>query len=297
MNGQASRPRQGVQSVEIGLSIVAALAEAQGPMALRDLSRAAGLPPSNTHRYLVSLCRAGLLRQNASDSRYDLGPFAVRLGLVAQSRLPELELIDGAAIQLSEETGQSIAVMSWTDRGPLIIRGAARGRDAISIVVRLGSTVRTLNSTAGRLFAAYSPPGRTEAVVRAELRERVPSAATGQILTPADFAAIVEEVRETQIAVIKGDFRAGVDSIGVPVFGADGDIRFAIAMLCLSGTVDLSLAGKAATAMRSAAATLSRALGHYGQNAVAVPTPNSVESSTSTAVGARRAPTRRKPGA
>lgn len=56
------KPQQGVNGVEIGLRLAFALARSPGPMALKALARAARLPPSKTHRYLVSLCRAGVVR-------------------------------------------------------------------------------------------------------------------------------------------------------------------------------------------------------------------------------------------
>src|ERR1700691_3384611 len=69
----AARAQQGVQGVEIGLRIAYALANAPGPMALRDLAAATRLAPSKVHRYLVSLCRSGMVEQDGTNGRYDLG--------------------------------------------------------------------------------------------------------------------------------------------------------------------------------------------------------------------------------
>ena len=56
------KQQQGVQGVETGLRLAFALAHSPGPMALKELASAAKLPSSKAHRYLVSLCRAGIVR-------------------------------------------------------------------------------------------------------------------------------------------------------------------------------------------------------------------------------------------
>ena len=67
------RKSQGIQKVETGLQVAFLLAGSPGPMALGELARRCRMAPSNMHRYLVSLCRTGLVEQVGSDGRYDLG--------------------------------------------------------------------------------------------------------------------------------------------------------------------------------------------------------------------------------
>src|SRR5688500_6620736 len=109
------KPQQGVQGVEIGLRLAFALARAPGPLALRELARAAGLPTSKAHRYLVSLCRASMVRQDGPNGRYDLGTGALQLGLAAQRRLDEFRLADEAIAALYEETGLTVGLAVWGD--------------------------------------------------------------------------------------------------------------------------------------------------------------------------------------
>jgi hypothetical protein len=47
---QSQKEAQGIQSMELGLRLLTVLATARGPMALRDLSAAAGVSPSKAHR-------------------------------------------------------------------------------------------------------------------------------------------------------------------------------------------------------------------------------------------------------
>ena len=79
--------KHGVQSLEIGMGILRAMMDGQRSMMLKDIAAAADMPASKAHRYLVSLIRAGLVEQDPMSSRYDLGPLALNLGLVALDRL------------------------------------------------------------------------------------------------------------------------------------------------------------------------------------------------------------------
>ena len=60
--------RGGVNSVEVAGVLLRVLAEARGPPALADLSRATAMPSAKAHRYMVSLARAGLVEQDPATS-------------------------------------------------------------------------------------------------------------------------------------------------------------------------------------------------------------------------------------
>ena len=108
--------KNGVQSLEIGLSVAHVLVNSQGPMMLKDIAQQAGMSPAKAHRYLVSLIRAGLVEQDPASSRYDLGPFALNIGLVALDRLDRVRLgltaiahpVHSKA-ELAQADGQAIA--------------------------------------------------------------------------------------------------------------------------------------------------------------------------------------------
>ena len=86
-DARASRDRAGIQSIEVGSQLLVALTRASRAMALGDLARAAGMHPSKAHRYLVSLQRVGAVTQDPLTGRYELGPFALRLGLASLNRV------------------------------------------------------------------------------------------------------------------------------------------------------------------------------------------------------------------
>ncbi len=114
--------KHGVQSLEIGMGILRAMVNGQRSMMLKEIAAAADMPASKAHRYLVSLIRAGLVEQDPMSSRYDLGPFALSIGLVALDRLDRVRLGLNAIAEMRDEINQTTALAVWGDRGPVIVR-------------------------------------------------------------------------------------------------------------------------------------------------------------------------------
>src|SRR5665213_83784 len=100
--------RQGIQSIEVGVRLLQALATHRHAMMLRDLALAADMSAAKAHRYLVSFIRMGLIEQDGSTGRYDLGSFALRLGLVALGRLDAFELARKVLAELRDQLDQTM---------------------------------------------------------------------------------------------------------------------------------------------------------------------------------------------
>src|SRR6476469_7968018 len=115
------KERAGIQSVEVGFSLLEALGRAAGPQMLRDLAAAAGMSAAKAHRYLVSIQRLALVVQDAGTTRYDLGPAALKLGLASLARLDAVKLARERAGPLMERIGHTLALAVWGNHGPTIV--------------------------------------------------------------------------------------------------------------------------------------------------------------------------------
>ncbi len=115
---QTSRHNLGIQSVEVAGDLIHALIQADGPLKLADLAQRAGMPSAKAHRYLVSLMRVGLARQDAATSRYDLGPVAFQLGLKGFSRFEPLQVAEATLHTLVDQVGETAALAVWGRKGP-----------------------------------------------------------------------------------------------------------------------------------------------------------------------------------
>ena len=88
---RSARTSRSIQSIEIGFEILRAIEEKSKPLTLGEIARAVDMPGGSVHPYLVSLSRAGIVRQEASTGRYGLGPYAVQLGLAGIRQLDVFE--------------------------------------------------------------------------------------------------------------------------------------------------------------------------------------------------------------
>jgi len=91
--------RSGIQSIEVGFRLLDVLTHEPRAMMLRDLAQRAGMSPAKAHRYLVSFLRLGVVAQDPLSGRYELGGFALQLGLARLARVDGVKL---ARIALAE---------------------------------------------------------------------------------------------------------------------------------------------------------------------------------------------------
>ena len=250
--------KHGVQSLEVGMSILRAMVTGKRSMMLKDIAQAADMPPSKAHRYLVSLIRSGLVEQDRLTSRYDLGPFALNLGLVALDRVDRIRLGLAAISELRDITNETVSLAVWNERGPVVVRWE-RPRRPITVNVLTGTSLSLLGSAAGRVFAAWLPEQQTEALLLREIESgRVPEG----IRTIEDARRLLAEVREHGVAVISsGYFAPGVEAAAAPVFNFKNEINMSIALVGVEGTLDLSEHSPALAALKDACVALSARLG------------------------------------
>ncbi len=232
---KAKRPKQqGIQSIEIGSRLLLALTEASHPVMLRDLAAAARMPASKAHRYLVSLARSGLVEQDPDSGRYDLGPFALDLGLAALGRLDAVTIGSQALRGLAEDLEQTVALAVWANHGATIVRWV--GVDSpVSATLRVGSVLPLSRSATGRAFLAFQPEARWAALLKRELAD---NARHGE--RPASLAELEPElaaVRRHGVAHTQG-FITGISGMAAPVFGPDGTMTLALVTLGYTATFE-----------------------------------------------------------
>lgn len=216
--------QQGVQSVEIGMHVLAALERGGGPMPLSKIAAVCRLAPSKTHRYLVSLVRTGFVAQEADTGLYNLGPAARTLGVEALRRVDEVGTASRHAAGLRDRTGHTVYLALWTDAGPSLVR-QDHGWYPLPIMVRVGSILPVLDSAIGRAFLAYLPEPMTAPVLRAQQRRKETSD-----LSPQRYAQVLEEIRSTGLSTVRGSLIAGLNVVAAPTFGADGRTEVVIAV-------------------------------------------------------------------
>jgi DNA-binding IclR family transcriptional regulator len=259
MQKRAARSQQGIQSIEIGGRLLGALAGAARPLMLKELAAAAQMSAPKAHRYLVSLVRTGLVEQDAASGRYDLGAFALELGLASLARLDPVRLGLEAIERLRDAIDVTVALAVWGDRGATVVRWLESSQP-VNAALRTGAVLPLTRSATGRSFLTFVPPSATAALVKAELAVNAREGLGPK--TRAAVDQIVAETRARGIARSENELMQGISGLAAPVFDANGAMVLAMIALGYAGAFDARPDGDTAKALRAAAAELSRRLGH-----------------------------------
>lgn len=256
----ADRPGQrAVQSVEVGSRLLLALAEQPGPMTLKDLAAAAGLPASRAHPYLVSYARLQFVEQEVSSGRYALGPAARRIGLAALRQWDPLKAAASMAERLAANTGHAVALAVWGSHGPTIVR-MVEARQPLHVAMRVGHVMSVLGTATGRAFVAALPAERLREALVGPLGEwrdrRAPAVQRG--LAQARREAVAEW-KAHGVMRARGRPIPGVNAFSAPVFGPDGEVALVITLLDHEDRLAAEGTGSAARLLREAAGELSAA--------------------------------------
>jgi DNA-binding IclR family transcriptional regulator len=257
------KERAGIQSVEVGFTLLDALAQGEGPLMLRDLAKAAGMSAAKAHRYLVSFQRLHLVVQDAASTRYDLGPAALKLGLASLERLDAVKLARERIAKLMEQIGHTLALAVWGNHGPTIVHWE-ESPSAVTVNLRLGDVMPLLSSATGRCFAAYAPKEAIAPMVREEMARAQRQGRADVPGTQAEVRAMLDEVRRRGASRVVDTLLPGIVGFCVPVFDSDGHMALGMVALGPSGTFDPEWGGAVEKPLREAATQLSADLGYRG---------------------------------
>lgn len=252
--------RQGIQSIEVGVPLLRVLADHGAPMMLRDLAAAAGMPAAKAHRYLVSFVRTGLVAQDALNGRYDLGHFALDLGLASLARLDAVRIATPALDALGEEIGETVALAVWGNMGPTIVRWV-ESRRPVNVNLRTGAVMPLLHSAIGLCFVAFFDSPLLQGRIEEELRISAGADAGPPPTTRAELDALLADAHQQGLTRVSGAVIPGINAFAAPVFDHEGKMALAIAGLGPAGLVSSQWAGPIPKAIRATARNISRLLG------------------------------------
>jgi DNA-binding IclR family transcriptional regulator len=258
------KARAGIQSVEVGFSLLDVLAQSAAPLMLRDLAALAGMSAAKAHRYLVSFQRLGLVVQDGASNRYELGPATLRLGLATLSRLDPVKMARERLPALMEQTGHTSALAVWGNRGPTLVHWLESPL-AVPVNLRLGDVMPMLSSATGRCFAAFLGHGvgsdQAKQLIEQEMAQARKAGRQDVPTTRAELEAMVREMRAHGMGRVHNVLLPGISGFCAPVFDADGHLALGVVALGSSGSFNTDWAGPVALPLRRMAEQLSADLG------------------------------------
>ena len=244
------QPR-GIKSIEVGYRILTAIQEGPAPVALKAIAERVGISSGSAHLYLTSFVRTGLV-QTRGRGRYTLGPALAALGMTAVRQVDSFEAIRAQANTLCDETGVGVAVLIWSETGPIILYNVPGKRKA-PLELRNGP-VSILWTGGGNVFIGLLPRTVTRPVARAEAVDEGMNARQCDALLN-DIAATVAR---QGYAVQQVKQLPGFVAVSAPVWDSNGHVAYALTLTAPEGELDTSADGPHVAALLRAAQAVSQ---------------------------------------
>jgi DNA-binding IclR family transcriptional regulator len=258
-NAGADREDAGpVQSVDRAVTILEILAR-DGEAGVTEVARELGVHKSTASRLLAALDRRELVTQDVVRGRYRLGVGLVRLAGAAGRGLDLVQESRPVCRALAQEVGETVNLAILSGRDALYLDQVA-GPAALSPHNWAGQRIPLHATSDGKVLLAYLPEAELAdclAPPLARFTERTITAA-------ADFPSLLAEVRRHGYATAVEELEAGLTAVAAPVRNAEGAV---IASISASGPTFRIPADRIpglASAVRRAAAEVSRRLGSTG---------------------------------
>jgi DNA-binding IclR family transcriptional regulator len=144
------------QSVERAVRLLGFFTPERPELTLGELTKHLGTSRATTHRYVVALRQAGLLRHDPAAGVYTLGPKVVELAASALAGLRIIKIAGPHMERLVLKANETAVLSIWDGEAPIVVRVEDNTDRIVRIVVRTGTRL-PLNSAQGKVNCAFSP--------------------------------------------------------------------------------------------------------------------------------------------
>ena len=222
-----------------------------------------GMSTANTHYYLVSFQAVGIVRQDETGC-YALGPYALKLGMAAIEQFDVFTTARPIMADLANTIGQTIFLGVWGNRGPTIIYRVEAGGPRPILELRVGRVLPGFRSALGRNFLAHLPRELSEGYIVQALADENARSIQNKDDTPSNRDGLEEmlaAIRKAGVSRCRDALLANFTSLSAPIFDQTGFMIAAITLMGPTGSIDDSLNGPIAEALRVRAREVSQSAG------------------------------------
>lgn len=247
-----------IQSVQRAIEILNLFSLSRPRWGIAEMSRATGLAKTTVHNLVQTLVSGGFLIRNAETRNYALGHKIFTLGAVMAGTLDVNRMASGPAHQITAQTGLISRVAVWDGDAALVTLNVSPHQGS-SLSQQIGPRVVAYCSALGRALLAYREPAEVDAY----FRRWKPASFTARTVTDRKrLLELLNRTRRQGYALNDQELAIGQSAIAAPIFRNGGKPAAAI---CLTGAPEVITGPRMPELvglLRSAAAEISRYLGH-----------------------------------
>jgi IclR family acetate operon transcriptional repressor len=215
-----------VQSLTRGLSILEALARAEGGLTLTDVAQRAALPPSTTHRLLSTLERMGYVYQAGDLGLWYVGLQAFTVGAGFLANRDFVAQSHAYMRRLMEQSGETtnLAILDGTEA---VFIAQVQCREMMRILVKLGSRVPLHASGVGKALFASLPDEQVDAILKVK---GLPRITEHTIVSPETMWAALKVIRQRGYAFDDEEHAPGTRCVAATIHDEHGEPLCAISV-------------------------------------------------------------------
>jgi IclR family KDG regulon transcriptional repressor len=209
-----------VKSLDKALYLLHLFTVARPQWSLTQLSRAANLPLSTTHRIANSLKDHGLLARDPQSREFRLGFGAIDLGHRALASMDISLIAKPIMRRLARQTRETILLTVPNDtRDHSVCIERIDGQYDLRIHLEVGRQVPLHAGASAKVLLAYFPPDEIDELLR---RVGLPRVASNTIEDPEILREHLAEIRHQGYAVSQEETNEGAWGLAVPILDQRG---------------------------------------------------------------------------
>ncbi|SDW62113.1 DNA-binding transcriptional regulator, IclR family [Amycolatopsis xylanica] len=212
------------------LSLLAAFTPAAPVLTLSELARISGLPIATTHRLAGELIEWGALERLA-DGRFQIGLRLWHVGSLAPGHRDLRSVAMPFMEDLYEATHENVQLAIRDGKRVLYLEKIS-GRKSVDTMTQVAGRLPLHATGVGKVILAFSGAELFSQVVAEGLARCTPHTIT----LPGVLAETLEQVRQNQVAFSLEEMTMGASSVAAPIFGPEGTLVAALALVVRSST-------------------------------------------------------------
>lgn len=221
-DGDDTRSRDFVQSLERGLAIIRVFDADRPTATVSEIAQATGLTRAAVRRFLLTLVELGYVCQK--NNRFELTPMVLELGYSYLSSMSFPEVALPHLERLVAETAEA-SEGSILDRGDIVYVVRVPGPAMMTISVNVGARRPAYATAMGRVLLASLPPAELDRYLASHKLEPV---LPKTITDVRAFRTELRKVRAQGYALVNQELEEGLVAVAVPVHDRAGRARAAI---------------------------------------------------------------------
>ena len=246
-----------VHSVEKAIYLLDCMLEAGGELSLSEFVQRTGWAKSTVHGLLSSMVESSVVEQDKNDGRYRLGYHLFELGSCVAASWDAVSVVRPYLKKIATEAGES-AYLARLSGDDLILVECVEPHSGFRVSSEPGTRIPLHCSSQGKCVLAAMPEEQAVAMLRRKGME----AYTGNTITTWEgIAPQLALTRELGYSVERGEYCAGLRSVGAPVYSSNGSCIYAIGVVGIYGAGQISADRATIALVKEAAEAASRDLG------------------------------------